>query len=70
MAAQMAAPAFPTPLGVFRSVELPTYEAGVVTQIEEQIESRGPGSLEDLIYSGELWTVGKDGGITRGVASD
>lgn len=66
MAAQMVAPAFPTPLGVLRAVEMPTYENGVVNQIEEQIESRGPGTLEDLIYSGELWTVGKDGGITRG----
>ena len=70
MAAQMTAPAFPTPLGVLRSVELPTYEGGVVHQIEEQVESRGPGSLEDLIYSGELWTVGQDGGITRGAVSD
>lgn len=70
MAAQMAAPAFPTPLGVLRSVEKPTYEGGVVHQIEEQVESRGQGTLEDLIYSGELWTVGKDGGITRGAVSD
>ncbi len=70
MAAQMSAPAFPTPLGILRSVDMPTYEGGVVHQIEEQVESRGQGSLEDLIYAGELWTVGKDGGITRGVAKD
>jgi 2-oxoglutarate ferredoxin oxidoreductase subunit beta len=70
MAAQMSAPAFPTPLGVLRSVDMPTYEGGVVHQIEEQVESRGQGSLEDLIYAGELWTVGKDGGITRGAAKD
>jgi 2-oxoglutarate ferredoxin oxidoreductase subunit beta len=70
MAAQMSAPAFPTPLGVLRSVDMPTYEDGVVHQIEEQVESRGQGSLEDLIYAGELWTVGKEGGITRGVVKD
>ena len=35
-------------------------------QIEEQIEARGQGSLEDLIYSGELWTVGEGGKITGG----
>ena len=67
MAAQMATPQFPTPIGVLRSVEMPTYEGGVVHQIEEQIEHRGQGTLEDLIYSGELWTVEGDGKITRGV---
>ena len=35
---------------------------------EEQIEARGAGKLEDLIYSGELWTVGDDGQVIRGRA--
>jgi len=66
MVAQMRAPEFPTPIGVLRSVELPTYEAGVVAQIQQQIEAKGQGTLQDLIYSGELWTVGQDGTIAPG----
>jgi 2-oxoglutarate ferredoxin oxidoreductase subunit beta len=69
MVAQMKAPDFPTPIGVLRSVELPTYETGVVDQIQEHIDSRGQGTLQDLIYSGELWTVEDDGSITRGAGS-
>jgi hypothetical protein len=38
----------------------------VTRQIEHQIETQGEGSLEDLIYSGELWTVGEGGKITGG----
>ena len=66
MLAQMGPPDFPTPVGVFRAVEAPRYHEGVSRQIEEQIETRGQGSLEDLIYSGELWTVGEGGKITGG----
>ena len=66
MVAQMGPPLFPTPIGVLRSVAMPTYEAGVVDQIQHQIEDKGQGTLQDLIYSGELWTVGGDGTITRG----
>lgn len=64
MVAQMDPSRFPTPLGVLRSVSAPAYEAAVVQQIEEQIEKQGEGTLKDLIYSGELWTVGEDGTVT------
>jgi hypothetical protein len=64
--AQMRPPEFPTPIGVLRSVDMPTYEVEAVAQIEHQIEARGQGTLEDLVYSGELWTVGEDGTITGG----
>jgi 2-oxoglutarate ferredoxin oxidoreductase subunit beta len=66
MAAHMKLPLFPTPLGVLRSVELPAYEHSVSDQIEHQIDVAGQGSLEELIYSGELWTVDQDGEITPG----
>ena len=56
--AQLGPPAFPTPIGVLRAVEEPTYEAGVVAQIEHEIETRGVGNLEQLLYGGETWTVG------------
>ncbi len=57
LASQLLPPRFPTPLGVLRAVETPTYERGVVGQIEHEITSRGEGSLESLLYSGETWTV-------------
>lgn len=69
MAAHMELPGFPVPLGVLRSVDLPTYEQGVVDQIEHQIDAHGQGTLEELIYSGELWTVGQDGTISSGAGS-
>ncbi len=59
-------PDFPTPIGVLRSVEMPTYDGASVAQIESEIDSRGQGSLEQLIYSGELWSVGEDGSVTGG----
>lgn len=66
MAAHMELPAFPIPLGVLRSVELPTYERAAIDQIEHQIDAEGQGSLEELIFSGELWTVDASGEISRG----
>ena len=69
MASHMELPEFPVPLGVLRSVELPAYEDEVVHQIEHQIKVSGQGSLEELIYSGELWTVDQDGGVTRGAGN-
>jgi len=63
MLAQKAWPEFPTPVGILRNVDQPTYEQAVVEQIEEAIDSGGQGTLEGLIYSGDMWTVGDDGGI-------
>ena len=47
----------PTPVGVFRAVERPTYEALLRDQVEQQRQSRG-GTLQALLESGETWTVG------------
>ncbi|MCP4204787.1 MAG: 2-oxoacid:ferredoxin oxidoreductase subunit beta [bacterium] len=62
--AQMTPPDFPTPIGILRSVEQPAYEDQIVAQIDHEIEAKGPGTLEDLIYSGETWEVGEDGQVT------
>jgi 2-oxoglutarate ferredoxin oxidoreductase subunit beta len=56
LAAQLLPPAFPTPLGVLRAVDRPTYEAGVVEQIHT-VERNGAGRLEDLLKAGDTWTV-------------
>lgn len=62
--AQMTPPEFPTPIGVLRSVERPAYEDQIVAQIDHEIEAQGQGTLEQLIYSGETWTVDAEGRIT------
>jgi 2-oxoglutarate ferredoxin oxidoreductase subunit beta len=64
MVAQMAPPHFPTPIGVLRSVDLPSFESGVVGQIEREKERKGEGSLEQLLRSGDVWTVHADGTVS------
>jgi hypothetical protein len=65
MLSQLGEPRFPTPVGIFRAASEPVYESGVVDQIDREIESRGQGSLEELIFSGEVWQVTEDGSIER-----
>ncbi len=50
-------PEFPTPVGVFRAVERPTYEGLVHQQIAHAVERDGPGDLDDIIRAGTTWTV-------------
>jgi 2-oxoglutarate ferredoxin oxidoreductase subunit beta len=57
MLARMEQPDFPQPVGIFRAVERPTYEDMMANQIETATAKSGPGSLEKLIYSGDMWTV-------------
>ncbi len=57
MAAQLLPPEFPTPLGVLRAVDEPAYDAEVVAQVEHEVERAGQTRLEDLLYSGDTWTV-------------
>jgi 2-oxoglutarate/2-oxoacid ferredoxin oxidoreductase subunit beta len=57
MLARMEYPDFPQPVGIFRAVERPTYEDMLTDQIEAAIAKQGPGSLEKLINSGDMWTV-------------
>ena len=54
-------PPGPTPLGVLRRVEQEPFEAAMVEQIQNEIDAKGPGSLEDLIHAGDTWTVGPAG---------
>ncbi len=50
-------PPGPTPLGVIRCVEQPSFEGAVVDQIQDAIDSQGDASLDQLIHSGDTWTV-------------
>jgi 2-oxoglutarate ferredoxin oxidoreductase subunit beta len=65
MLAQLQPPAFPTPVGVFRAVSRPTYEERVIGQIQSAQDKKGVGTLEELLYSGEVWKVRQDGSIER-----
>jgi 2-oxoglutarate ferredoxin oxidoreductase subunit beta len=48
----------PTPVGIFRSVERPTYESAMSAQLAMAREKRGPGDLTKLLSSLGTWTVG------------
>jgi 2-oxoglutarate ferredoxin oxidoreductase subunit beta len=50
-------PAKPVPIGIFRSIEAPTYDAEINKQVATSIAKRGAGKLRDLIWSGETWQV-------------
>jgi 2-oxoglutarate ferredoxin oxidoreductase subunit beta len=52
-----SSPTMPTPIGVFRAVERPTYEVEVQRQIVGAVERQGPGDLAALIGSGATWEV-------------
>ena len=48
---------FPEPIGVFRAIDAPRYDELINEQIEQSINQRGPGDLEQLFHSGDTWTV-------------
>jgi 2-oxoglutarate ferredoxin oxidoreductase subunit beta len=59
LAAQLQPPHFPTPLGVFRDIELPSYEERVISQLQTETDRLGVGKLEDLLKAGDTWVVGE-----------
>jgi len=50
-------PSMPRPLGIFRDVQAPVFEQRVREQIELAKQKKGPGTLEQLVYSGDTWSV-------------
>ncbi len=54
---RMGPPHFPTPLGVFRSVQRPTYADALLAQMEEARSRRGPGDLQKLYRNTDTWIV-------------
>ena len=57
MLSRLGPPRFPTPIGIFRSVEEPVFDQGVHAQIQSVTRKLGPGSLQELLYTGDTWTV-------------
>ncbi|MEE9119483.1 MAG: 2-oxoacid:ferredoxin oxidoreductase subunit beta [Calditrichia bacterium] len=50
-------PNLPTPMGVFRHIDVELYEKQMVQQIEDDIAKKGKGDLKSLLTSGESWSV-------------
>jgi len=50
-------PESPTPVGVFRAVDRPSYEVEMQQQLVAAAEKSGPGDLSALLRSGPTWTV-------------
>jgi 2-oxoglutarate ferredoxin oxidoreductase subunit beta len=50
-------PTTPTPIGVFRDVDRPTYEGEAQRQLVSAVDRQGPGELAALLDSGAVWTV-------------
>ena len=45
------------PIGVFRSVEMPSLDERIHEQIKWAREKQGEGNLADLLSSGDTWVV-------------
>jgi 2-oxoglutarate ferredoxin oxidoreductase subunit beta len=56
---RMRYPEMPVAIGVFRSVQRPTYDAMLGEQLSTARSRSGPGDLRKLIYAGDMWEVTK-----------
>ena len=50
-------PHLPRPIGVFLSLDRPTYEQEMVQQIENARAKRGEGDMSKLLNSGDTWVI-------------
>ena len=57
MLSRLQPPDFPTPIGVFHSVEKPVFSDAVHHQIADAKKKYGEGDLKKLLYAGDTWTV-------------
>jgi 2-oxoglutarate ferredoxin oxidoreductase subunit beta len=57
MLAQMEAPAFPVPIGVYRQVDAPVFDTAMRAQVAEVTKKKGVGDLAALLSGGETWKV-------------
>ncbi|AQZ71071.1 2-oxoacid:ferredoxin oxidoreductase subunit beta [[Actinomadura] parvosata subsp. kistnae] len=52
-------PAFEhVPIGIFRSVDRPSYETLMAEQLDEAVAQKGPGDLSELLMGGDTWRIG------------
>ena len=47
----------PTPVGILRDIKRPVYDQQLHEQVDAITEKKGDGTLEDLLNTGDTWTV-------------
>ena len=57
MLARMRPPEFPAALGIIRAVDRPTFDSGVLSQLEYEKENAQFNSVDELLQSGETWKI-------------
>ena len=57
MLATLGLPDFPTPVGVIRQIQRPTYESLIHNQGEQAKAKRGTGTWQELLHGNSTWTV-------------
>jgi 2-oxoglutarate/2-oxoacid ferredoxin oxidoreductase subunit beta len=50
-------PVAPTPIGIFRAVERPVYDALMQQQLDDARKDKGEGDLAALLHAGDTWTI-------------
>ena len=50
-------PGMPTPIGIFRQVESPTFEDAAVGQLNAAADQKPNANLRELLHAGDVWTV-------------
>ena len=50
-------PDFPDPVGIFYSIQSPTYEDMLSDQISDAIKNKPKACVQDILNSGDTWTV-------------
>ncbi len=50
-------PHLPRPVGVFLSIDRPTYEEEMTRQMKTAVQKRGEGNMEALLNSGDTWEI-------------
>ncbi|MCX6876887.1 MAG: 2-oxoacid:ferredoxin oxidoreductase subunit beta [Verrucomicrobia bacterium] len=55
--ATLGQPDFPTPMGVIRQIEKPSYESLIHDQTEHAKAKRGSGTWQELLHGDATWTV-------------
>jgi 2-oxoglutarate ferredoxin oxidoreductase subunit beta len=57
MLATLGLPDFPTPVGVIRQIQRPTYESLIHDQLEQAKAKNGTGTWQELLHGDSTWTV-------------
>lgn len=57
MLACLGLPEFPTPIGVIRQIQRPTYDSLINEQTESAQTQKGGGTWEELLHGNSTWTV-------------